>query len=178
MGSKMELGTGVCTSHWGALSCRDLQTSRLESELAEQGLKPWVPRLTIRMRLPHKRNPSEVEKLVLPGFVFLPFHEVRVALTFTKLRMVTAPYRILMLANEWAQIPDRQMIGLRELSAQNFVKAKESLEIGARVVVKEGPFMGFAGKVQSLQGVYHVVKLDQAFLPLKIPALLLERMEA
>jgi hypothetical protein len=168
-----------------------MATTALEEALGREKLAAWVPRFHVAMRLPHKRKPSLVEKVALPGLVFLPEDQLSLAKGAAKeTRLLSwqggsakawllagSKFRVLAVNGEAMRIPDKQMEGLREISAREVLERRDTIPIGSRVRISSGPFEGQVGEVLERRGLYRMVQLDAGKLVIKIPASFLQPIE-
>lgn len=152
---------------WVILRMASADTLRVAKSLTEAGLCVWTPIERRIGRMPRTRSRYDKEAALMPSYVF-----GRVEHLSELLRLAMIPHRehpkfsVFRYQGGVPLIADEQLDALRneeERTARVFDKWKRRgtkgpiLALGTEVKVPEGPFAGFPGIVQDVQGQYTLV---------------------
>lgn len=150
------------------------QTLALARGLTEAGYQAWTPSEVIVRRARRSIPRKEVTVPLMPGIVFVDYARLAelIALARSNMnyqawdseqqRMVARglPYfRILRVDDRYPRIRDAELSGVRLAEAKGMVRVKrQTLKAGASVRLREGPFEGLTGTVQSVKGTFAQVR--------------------
>jgi transcription elongation factor/antiterminator RfaH len=130
-------------ARWYAIHTHTKQEDRAESNLRVLGIQVFNPRIKESRRNQYTSLISYITKPFFPRYIFAQFV---LSDLYQKVRFTRGVYNIVSFGENPTPI-DGEMIRLIQsnLGEDGFVKIGDSLKLGDKVVVKDGPLKNFTG---------------------------------
>jgi len=133
--------------YWSALYVKSRTEKKVVARLKEKGIKCFLP--TVKTKVQWSDRLKTVEKVVIPGYVFVKISEREYYDVLNLPSVVTYVHS----DGKAAKIRESQIDSMRLLfeNSPNVQKEECGIELGASVSIEYGPFKGFVGRVSRVK---------------------------
>ena len=175
---------------WCVLRTAASQTLPLAKALTDDGIAAWTPTEVKQMRARRQVPAYELTVALMPSVVFAPYDRLSDLIMLSRTSM---PYKVwdaavrrmvargwphftvMRIADRYARVADRELIGLRRIERVRLTVAKRSMfRPGVAVRLIDGPGEGLRGTIDSVNAGFATVSFPGWALSMKIAFHLLE----